>query len=223
MSVLSSRLCVRALRGALLVILVPLGLYLALAAVLSRLPVNTNWVEPQNGIQVYVITNGVHTGIVVPAVAPGVDWRTRVAANDLPNPHNAGKWLIFGWGDREFYLHTARWSDFRVSTGINAFAGLGTTLMHVDHIQSIGESRDVRPLRLTTDQYRRLAAFIAASFSTRREVLHGYGPSDVFYGANGHYSALRTCNVWTEGALSAAGVKVGVWSPFEDGVMRWVR
>jgi Protein of unknown function (DUF2459) len=44
---------------------------------------------------------------------------------------------------------------------------------------------------------------------------------DVFYTAQGRYSALNTCNSWTRDRLAEAGVRVGRWTPFAGGVMRW--
>jgi uncharacterized protein (TIGR02117 family) len=204
------------------VLLIPLGVYLGAMVVLGHWPVNRDWQQPASGITIYVETNGVHSAIIVPANAAGVDWRQRVRAEDLPDPHQAGQWLAFGWGDRDFYINTPTWAQFSLPRAVGAMAGLGSTLIHVDHLDRVVTDPTVRMLRLTPPQYRRLAAFIGASFAPQREVIHGYGTRDVFYAAQGHYSALRTCNVWTGDALRIAGVKTALWSPTDAGVMRWL-
>jgi uncharacterized protein (TIGR02117 family) len=163
----------------------------------------------------------VHTGIILPVDTLGIDWRRRVRPADAPG-HDAPKWLAFGWGDRNFYLNTPTWGQFKLSYGLTAATGLGDSLVHVDLLDHVTATADTRPVRLTPAQYRQLAAYIDATFAARREVIHGYGADDVFYAANGHYSALRTCNVWTSDALTAAGIAAPFWSPFADGVMRWI-
>ena len=208
-------------RRLLALLLAPIGLFYAAAGVLSHVPVNNGWREPADGVTIYLASNGVHTGIVVPATAAGIDWRGRVRASDLPDPALAGKWLMFGWGDRDFYLHTPTWSDIRPGTALSALVGSGQTLVHVDHIDDFYADADMRPLRVTADEYLRLADFIKATFAERREVIPGYGSRDIFYAGKGRYNVIRTCNVWTGEALKAAGVRTAVWSPFPGGIMRW--
>lgn len=197
------------------------GGYLLAAAVLSRWPVNADWREPAAGVTIYVSSNGFHTGLVVPAVAAGVDWRGVARGDDLPS-RTPGAWLAFGWGDHDFYLNTATWSDLDVTVAARALGGSGRTLVHVAHYDAFLADPSIRPLRLTPAQYRRLAAHIAGSFARHREVVSGYGARDVFYAGTGRFSVLNPCNAWVGAGLRAAGVRVGAWTPFAAGVMRWV-
>jgi uncharacterized protein (TIGR02117 family) len=171
--------------------LVPAALYLAIAAIASRIPVNDDWREPDGGITIFVQTNGAHTG---------VDWRNRIHPGDAPGWSTTPRWLAFGWGDRDFYLNTPTWAEFSLLRGLRAVTGQGSTLVHVDLLEDVRPGETIRPLRLTPEEYRRRAAFIDANFADRRDVICGYGQDDVFYGARGHYSAFRTCNVWTDSA-----------------------
>ena len=202
-------------------LLAPAGVYFAAAGVLSHIPANPNWRAPADGVTIYLASNGVHTGIVVPVSAAGIDWRKQVRPSDLPDPARAGKWLLFGWGDRDFYLTTPTWRDVRPATVLSALIGSGHTLVHVDHFDDFYPDADMRPLRLTSEEYGRLARFIEESFAENGDAIPGYGSRDVFYTGAGRYSALRTCNVWTGDALKAAGVRTAVWSPFSGGIMRW--
>lgn len=200
-----SRLVRKALRAVALTFLIPLGLYLAAAAILGHVAANAQWHQPlptEPGVTIFVQTNGVHTGIVLPAA-----------------PH---RWYAYGWGDRDFYLNTPRWQDIRPGTLISALVGSSTTLVHIDDLGDFVPDENWRPLRLRPAEYARLWAFIAATFADHPAMLSGYTPSDRFYTARGRYSVLRTCNVWTGDALRAAGVRTGVWTPFEGDVMRWV-
>ena len=194
------------LRIVLSIVLIPLGLYLAAAAILGHIPTNCGWAEPRANVSgtitVFIQTNGVHTGIVLPA-----------------GPH---KWRAFGWGDRDFYLNTPRWQDIRPGTAVAALVGSGDTLVHVDDLDDFLPDENWRPLRLRADEYARLRAYIAATLKPGGKPIPGYTARDRFYPARGRYSALVTCNVWTGRALKAAGVRTGIWTPFSGDVMRWV-
>jgi len=155
--------------------LAPIALYLAAAATASRVPVNDDWREPDDGVTIFVETNGVHTGVIVPANAAGVDWRRRIQPGDAPRQETTPQWLGFGWGDRDFYLNTPTWAQFSLLRAISAATGQGTTLVHVDLLDDVRSSETVRPLRITPEQYRRLAAFVDGAFADRREVIRGYG------------------------------------------------
>lgn len=198
-------------------------LYLAAGAVGGAIPRNPGWVAPDDGITIFVATNGVHSGIVVPAVGPDMDWRTIVRPSHLADPRSAGQWLWFGWGDRDFYLNTPRWADLSPATVLRAAIGSDATLIHVDHLAAPYD--DARPLRISRDQYRRLVAGLRGSFALapdgRAVPIRGYGAWDVFYPARGRYSAIATCNAWTGRLLGDAGVRVGVWTPFSATVMQW--
>lgn len=207
-----------------ILIAIPLA-YLIAGALGGAVPLNAGWREPDDGITIWVATNGVHTGLLLPTVGGGVDWRSLVKASDLADPRYAGPWLWFGWGERDFYLHTPRWSDVSPRTVLRSMIGSDRTLLHVDHVFDPATELDARPVRLTPTQYARLAAAIRARFALgadgRPKALRGYGPADVFYEAHGHYDAIRTCNWWTGHLLAEAGVRVGAWTPFSPTVMEW--
>jgi uncharacterized protein (TIGR02117 family) len=195
-------------------------LYLAAGAVGGAIPRNWGWHEPADGITIYVATNGVHTGLVLPARGGGVDWSPIVRPQDIADPRYAGRWLWFGWGERRFYLNTPTWRDLTLGTAVHALAGSNRTLMHVDHL--LEPWGDARPIRLTPDQYKRLTAAIRASFDPAdTRAIRGYDVADVFYPARGSYDAVRTCNWWTGQMLAKAGVRVGAWTPFSATVMQW--
>ena len=192
----------RGIRIIALVVLIPLGLYFAAAALLGRVPVNTDWREPSRGVLIYVQANEFHTGIVLPA--------------------GPGRWRAYGWGDRAFYLNTPRWRDIRGDTALWALVGSGDTVVHVAELGEFLPDENWRPLRLRQHEYARLRSFIAATLVLGGSPVPGYTPLDRFYPATGRYSAFTTCNVWTGRALAAAGVRVGLWTPFKSDVMRWV-
>lgn len=203
--------------------LIALVIGYALAAVAGgAIPVNSGWQQAQQGVRIYVIDNGVHTDLVLPVSAEGVNWGELVKPGDIARPELAKQgYLAFGWGDRDFYLNTPSWTQMSPVRAGKALMGMGSTVLHVSHIAAPGEGPQMRSVVLTPDEYHRLAAYVRGTFADGPSV-HGYGANDAFYPARGGYSAIGTCNQWTGGALRSAGVKMGWWTPFPFTVMRWL-
>lgn len=193
----------------------------------GAVPRNVGWTPPVMGVRVLVESNGVHTGLVLPKVAAGADLRDLLPGGDLADPRYAAlDHVAIGWGERAFYLETPTWADVRPLTLLRAAVGSDRVVMHVEHVRVPATGEDVRAVMLRPDEYRRLVAFVRESFAPvggggRRWHRTGYGANDAFYTATGRYSGWRTCNAWTGDALAAAGVRVGVWTPFPVTVLGW--
>lgn len=201
-------------------------LYFLAALAGSLLPANAGWKPPGRGVLIYVTTNGVHTGLVLPKHNAIKDWRGLIRPEHLQDPrYGASSHLLFGWGERRFYLETPSWSDLDPAVAAGALIYGRRTLLHVDHVHDPRPGPDMRPLMISPAQYRRLVRRIERQFqldrSGRALPLRGYGPDDVFYEARGSYNLIRTCNAWTGNHLRAIGVRVGRWTPFSQSVMRW--
>jgi uncharacterized protein (TIGR02117 family) len=207
------------------VVAVPL-LYFLAALILGLVPANVSFHQPAEGVTIFIRGNGVHTWIVMPKVSEEMDWRPYARPEHLRDPRwgNADH-VAIGYGNREFYLNTPTWGDLSVRTAALALFGSGPTLLHVEHVDRPTPDQWQRPIRITRAQYRRLAGYIQARFhldSGGRPIPligRGFGPSDMFYEANGGYSFILTCNEWTGRALRTAGVRTGVWTPFEQSIM----
>lgn len=198
------------------------GTYAAAGMVGGSIPANPGWVQASDGVRIYVEDNGIHTGIVMPVSAAGVDWRGAFPARDLGDPRYAGfDHIAVGWGERAFYIETPTWSDLNLATVARAAIGSTRTVLHVEHLPAPATGKTVREIVLTPAEYRRLAAFVRETLGAGGKVSNGYGPDDAFYDARGTYSAITTCNAWTGAALRRAGVRVGVWTPFPVTVMGW--
>lgn len=154
-----------------------------------------------------------------------MDWRPVAPAKHIRDPSRAGNYLAFGYGNREFYLNTPAWKDLTARRALGAAFGNGPSLIHAYHERDPQSDQDRRPVVLSRDQYRRLSAFILASFDRDKTgrtiplIGRGYGADDVFYEARGGYNLFYTCNEWTGSALRAAGVRIGLWTPFSQSVM----
>lgn len=196
--------------------------WLAAAFVGGSLPANAGWRPPVEGVTIWVEANPIHTGLVMPKLAAGVDWRPFAPAEDLADPRYARfDHVAIGWGEKGFYLGTPTWRELRPGTVLGALVGSDATLLHVEHLPRPVAGDDERPVVLTPAQYRRLAAFIMASRRPGGARYRGYGVNDAFYDARGRYYLIRTCNSWTGDALRYAGVRVGRWTPLPATVSGW--
>jgi len=205
--------------------LVPL-LYLNGAALLGVLPANGGWHEPEEGVTVFIRTNGVHTWIVLPKEIGEADWGALAPAEHLADARwGAASHIAVGYGNREFYLNTPTWADLTLPRAFGAFSGGGRSLLHLEHVHDPKPDAWQRPILLRPDEYARLVAYVVERFQRGADgrtipVLgRGYGPSDMFYEANGGYSFYLTCNEWTGRGLRRAGVRTGLWTPFSESIM----
>lgn len=197
--------------------------YAAAGLVGGAIPSNSGWVAPGRGVRVFVESNGIHVGLIMPKRAAGVDWRGWAPARDLVDPRYAAyDHVAIGWGEQAFFLETPTWSAVKPATIAAAAIGSDRTLLHVEHVPPPRANRsDVRAILLRPAEYRRLAAFVQASVAPTPRKYRGYARYDAFYTGRGHYDALRTCNAWTGDALRHAGVRVGRWTPFPVTVLGW--
>ncbi|WP_239016815.1 TIGR02117 family protein [Sphingomonas ginkgonis] len=205
----------------MLAILALPALYLAAALAGSLIPANGAWREPAQGVTVYLASNGIHTDLVLPARAEGLDWRPLLPTRDFADPDPGARWVAFGMGEKRVYLDTPRWRDLRPRTLWSALAG-GERVMHVEWVSD--PAWHARTIRLRPEEYRRLWAAIRAGFALdprgrpRRIDHSGYGPADAFYRGTGRANALATCNAWTADRLRLAGVRTSLWPPFAQGL-----
>ena len=107
------------------ILAVPLGYFLA-ALILGLIPANLAWHEAEEGVPIFVRTNGVHTWIMMPKVNPIMDWRPYAPPEHLGDPrYGAGDYVAIGYGNRDFYLNTPTWGDLSPRTALAAAFGRG--------------------------------------------------------------------------------------------------
>ncbi len=213
----------RAARWLALALAGAIALFLLIAWIGSSIPRNGDWREPREGVEIMVETNGVHTALVLPAVTAERDWRTDFPVSDIAEPNRDYTHVSISWGEKRVFLDTPTWWDLSPLTVLRILGLGGDGLLHVAHYVRPAPGADIRLLRLTREQYRRLVARIDRVVPRGAIVRYpGYGDYDVFYEAPGHYTFRNTCNQWTSDTLAAAGIETGWWTPFAGGVMKWV-
>lgn len=221
----------RWLRRIFLVLLLIAGLcgtYIGTAALLTLWPAHADAPSAPAEVEVeaYVLSNGVHTDLLLPIRSAVVDWTQIFPLADAPAPSADAAFVAIGWGDREFYLNTPQWADLTFSRALGALTGGNAALLHVTWLSRAQVRRGAYAVPLSTTQYGQLAAYVIAMLPTPRAVqIAGahYGREDAFYEAMGSYNAFETCNTWTGRGLRQAGVTTGRWTPFEQNVIWHLR
>ncbi|MEO8589670.1 MAG: TIGR02117 family protein [Flavobacteriales bacterium] len=200
-------------------------IYVIAALSLSRIAVPA---EANGGTDVttYILSNGVHTDIVVPVRSSDMDWTRDVSFANTTGHDSSATWVGFGWGDKGFYLETPTWGDLTARVACNAMFGLGHSAMHATFHQQLEEGALCKRITLSHAQYRRLVAYIQDSFAhnaqghTQAISTHAnYGSSDAFYEGVGSYSLFHTCNCWANDGLKACGQKACWWTPTDSGIL----
>ena len=176
-------------------------------------------------ITLYLISNGIHTDIVMPSRNGDTDWTATFPAADTTGGQSAD-WIAVGWGDKNFYLNTPTWADLTASTALKAVSGLSESAIHTTYYDSMENCGRCAKFTVSRRQYLDLAAYIRSSLKWRdgRTIpvtadIH-YGESDAFYEAKGSYNLFYTCNTWANDALKSAGAKAALWTITEGGIFR---
>lgn len=186
---------------------------------LGLIPVNGDFVEAENGIEIFVFSGEFHSDIILPINNEVCDWRTMFPKGDFSSEPNWATHIAFGWGDREFYINTPSWKDLKISTALNALLLPSETVVHVDHSNKPLIGPQVRSVTISPQQYGKLVEHVKQSLALDEEgnVVHipnvSYGYYDAFYVGSGSYHAFRTCNCWVGSALRETGVKTGWFTP----------
>jgi len=169
--------------------------------------------QPSPAMQVYVVSHGWHTGLVVPADT--ISDRLPQLKTRFPD----ADYIEFGWGDHSFY--TAR--EITVGLALHSILIPTDSVMHAVALPTTPDNyfigSEVKPLCLDSVDYLKLIDHIVSGFSTgsdRKIEAQGdgiYGDSQ-FYRGHGNYHLFNTCNKWTAQGLQAAGLDISPWFIF---------
>lgn len=222
------RIVLKSLAVTLLALAGALLLYLAAAWAAARIPVNAAWRPAGDGIPVYLQSNGVHIDLVLP-LSGGCACDRRLAPRigvldqpfDPAVPRRQWQWVAVGWGSEQFMLHVPDWEALTPGIAFRAVTGLDGSVLRLSSVREPAVGAETRRLLLSPAQYRRLLAYLRASAGPAPQERHSSiaGPEDRFYRTAERYHLFRTCNEWVGRGLARAGVRVPVWTPFDDALL----
>lgn len=214
-----------------LAVLVGLALVYALCGYLIPfIEVSAKKTDEPKVIEAFILTNGVHTDLVVPVKNDLMDWGKELPFDNTISKRYDFSYVSFGWGDKGFYLDTPSWAELQPSTAFVAAFGLGESAMHCTYYFEMEEGEDCKKIMLTKKQYEDLVNYIKDKFDRDKngkvifiETDSVYGINDAFYEAKGRYSFLETCNTWANNGLKVAGQKAAYWTPTDVGIFQHYR
>jgi uncharacterized protein (TIGR02117 family) len=199
-------------------------LYLLAAYILPKISVNSNKANKNADVEIYILTNGVHTDLVLPIKSDEIDWSKLIKFENTLLKDTLMKYVAFGWGDKGFYLETPTWSDLKISVALKAAFYLGKSAMHTTFYKEMNESKTCVRIKISKAEYVALINYISESFQrdVNGEVMHiknhSYGDNDAFYEAKRVYGLFYTCNTWANNGLKSCGQKACLWTPFDKGI-----
>jgi uncharacterized protein (TIGR02117 family) len=197
--------------------------YLLAAVTIPYIPVNDASNEDKlDGCYIYILSNGVHTDLVLPLVNEMKDWRENLSFQYTKSKNPKMEYVGFGWGDKGFYLETNTWAELKPSIAFKAMFFLSASALHVTFHQKMREDELCKKIWVSKSNYEQLVSYIDNSFQQDKGYIpipnHAYEMNDCFYEAKGTYSLFYTCNTWANNGLKAARVKACLWTPHDKAI-----
>lgn len=204
--------------------------YLSIGYVLGTQMVNADFKPDPDGIEIFILSNGVHTDIAVPTITNQKDWtefldpatfRPLIPENVTP------QYISFGWGDKMLYEKVPAWSDLTISIAAQAMLVPSESAMHIAYlIKKPAATSHSIPIKISPEQYDELSNAFIESFalqdSNPQSLNCCFYPNlyDQFYASNQNYHILFTCNIWTNNMLKRMGVPTARWAPEQKYIMQ---
>lgn len=141
--------CVRIVLSVIVLVV----LYVMGCVVLPLFSVSAEEVSTEKSIDIYILTNGVHTDIVLPTKTNFIDWSEWLPSQNIKSQQKNFSYIAIGWGDKGFYLNTPEWKDLKFSTAFKAAFGLSTSAMHCTYYAHMQEGEDCVRISVTENQY----------------------------------------------------------------------
>ncbi len=208
----------------LLSVIAIVAVYFLLILLGTIIPVNSKFRNPNEGVDVYISSNGVHTDFIIPAVNHLFDWSKIIDSSIYETPLKEGQYIGVGWGDKGFYLDTPTWAELSPYVALKAMCVPSRTLMHITSYDKLpDDSKMFAQLYLSDAQFLKLCEYMTRHFAIKDGAVRlipdvGYTPNDNFYHAVGKYHAFNTCNFWVNHGLLIIGVRTALWSPLDRGI-----
>lgn len=202
------------------------ALYFLFTYLLTIIPSNRDFQPAADGVDLYIISNGVHTDICFEIAEANLNWDGMIGLDNFKSNRSDIKYLSIGWGDKGFYFDTPSWADLTAKTAATAAFIPSPTAMHItvlDKKPIVGEM--IRKTKVTKEQLKKMEQFIIDHLQQKNgkalliDCCRYEGYDDNFYEAQGSYHMLRTCNVWANQALKKGGVRTATWAPFDKCIL----
>lgn len=189
------------------------------------IPVQGN-LHPSNcNYKIYIAADRIHSNIIVTIQNEIFNWQHYFPFTIPYTSSSEGfTYLVFGWGEQNFYTYTPTRLDLKLYKGFKALFFSNPSVMRVQMLRRLPRNLTVKCIQVSKRDYLQLMEFIQNSFqsSPQGEMIQiAYYPqyNARFYQAKGRYSILRTSNSWTTEGLRIANVDTPLWGGLSWAVM----
>ena len=138
-------------------------LYVIIAYLLSLITIEKE-VNTKPEVEIFILTNGVHTDIVMPVKSDQIDWSQQIQYKNTQAADSTYNYIAMGWGDKGFYLETPEWSDLKASVAFKAASGLSSSAIHATYYKQMKLGNDCKSMLISKEQYQRLITYITEVF-----------------------------------------------------------
>ena len=206
-------------------------LFLGSSEIGGRIRVNSDFQPAEEGVEIFVISNGIHTDIAVPYINDQANWREMFPLTDFQptvSESSPTSYVAFGWGDKGLYENVPTWADLTLPIASNSLLLPTQSAMHVTFLRAAPKTGEwVKKVQISENQYDILIEEIKRSFTMSADNQPislnccWYGNiHDNFYASDPSYHLLRTCNNWTNRVLRNTGVPTALWTPNHQHILR---
>ncbi|MGC2462598.1 MAG: DUF2459 domain-containing protein, partial [Steroidobacteraceae bacterium] len=155
-------------------------------------------------VPLYVEAVGWHTELALPIES------LRGALVSFADDFASARFLVFGWGQRDYYMAEHPTSGDLIGAALPGPAVMLVTPLQEAPARAHGTDHAIAT-RVSEQGADTLSSFVwgfLATGANNRPVRIAAGPypQSAFYASSGTYSLNRTCNTWTAAALRAAGL-----------------
>lgn len=198
-----------------------LSIYLLILLYGSAIPIGE--LKEQDEMQVYIISNGLHTDICMPAVTDKCNWHDFIPPDDFPQAIRFD-YISVGWGDKAFFFDIPTWSQFKLTTAFKAAMLPTETAMHVAYMREPKENERCIKVHINKHDYALIVREVKKSFDLHKGKVKiirgkGYRTNDNFYEAKNSYHLFNTCNTWTNTILKTANIRTGIYVLHPEGIL----
>ncbi|MEL6627668.1 MAG: DUF2459 domain-containing protein [Bacteroidota bacterium] len=214
----------------LLILLALILMYCLTGAILGLIPVNHDFEEDPDGIEIAIYTTGIHLDVVLPIENEVFDWHTILDATQYDNAH-LGDYLALGWGDSAFYITTPTWGDLSASVTLASLFLPTASAMHTISFDTPPVNKiKYTSLKVSPEQYRSLVRYLVETLRLDADgrSMHincckdHHAGNDGFIEAGYTYHVFYTCNDWLNRGFKQAGLPAVLWTPFDKLILsRW--
>lgn len=173
-------------------------------------------------MDIYLLSNEIHTDLVFPVKNDVFDWEGFLNASDFKD--RPSEWIEIGWGDQQFYFEMPTWDKFTFKLAWDALFVPGQAVIHINYLDSPPEEYlSHKKIKISKKTYQKLVERVLKDFRLKdgKPILipgKGHGFTDNFYESYGDFSLVKTCNVWTSEILGEADLRRPIWSPTKYGL-----